>query len=73
MSAPYQTRSEQKLEFYKSLTRPLTDEESDELYRAMHAVYEHERRQRIVASNRTAELKLLAKLRQEAKIPSRLA
>lgn len=40
MSSPsFKTRSEQKLEWLESLDRPLTDEESNELHRALHAVY----------------------------------
>ena len=38
------TKSEQKLEMLQSIRRPLTDEESDELRRALHAVYVQQRR-----------------------------
>lgn len=38
------TPSQQRLEWLESLKRPLTSEESDELRRAMHAVYCHQRR-----------------------------
>ena len=33
------TRSEQRLEWLESLRRPLTDEESAELQRCLHAIY----------------------------------
>lgn len=35
----YKTRSEQRIEQLINIGRPLTDEESDELYRALHADY----------------------------------
>lgn len=35
----FKTRAEQKLEWLESLGRPLTDEESDQLRRTLHAVY----------------------------------
>lgn len=38
------TASEQRLEYLESLRRPLTDQESDELRRALHAVYMANRR-----------------------------
>jgi hypothetical protein len=40
----YKTRSEQRLEWLKTRERPLTDEEGDELYRCLHAIYERDRR-----------------------------
>jgi hypothetical protein len=40
----YKTRSEQRLEWLKTRKRPLTDEESDELYRVLHAIYVRDRR-----------------------------
>ena len=43
MTAPeFKTKSQQKLEWYESLKRPLTDEESAELQRVMRAVYWNE-------------------------------
>lgn len=41
------TRSEQRLEWLESLRRPLSDQESEELQRCLHAVYERNRRQRV--------------------------
>jgi hypothetical protein len=38
------TAAEQRLEYLENLRRPLTDSESDELRRAMHAVYCHNRK-----------------------------
>ena len=38
------TPSEQRLEWLESLKRPLTDEESAELQRALHAVYCRQRK-----------------------------
>jgi hypothetical protein len=63
------TKAEQKLEYLKGLHRPLTDRESDELRRAMHAVYERERRLGLLAMNRREELALLEQLRIEAATP----
>ena len=40
----FKTISEQKLEYLEGLRRPLTDEESEELRRALHAVYTYKRR-----------------------------
>lgn len=38
------TRAQQRLEWLEGLKRPLTHQESDELRRALHAVYVHQRR-----------------------------
>lgn len=64
-----QTKAEQKLDYLKSLKRPLTDKESDELRRSMHAVYERERRLGMIAMNRREELELLDRLRTESTQP----
>lgn len=40
----FKTLAEQRLEHLESLNRPLTDEESDELRRSLHAVYCHKLR-----------------------------
>jgi hypothetical protein len=70
MNAPkLLTKAEQKLEYLKGLHRPLTDQESDELRRAMHAVYEHERRLGLLQMHRDEELLLLDKIRAEAAQP----
>lgn len=67
MNAPaFKTRSEQKLEWLENLGRPLTDLESDELRRSLHAVYCHERKTAMLAVHRADELALLAKLETEA-------
>jgi predicted DNA-binding protein YlxM (UPF0122 family) len=68
-----QTKAEQRLEWLEALDRPLTDEESDELRRAMHAVYQAARRANHLAQHREEELKLLRKMRVEAKMRSDLA
>ena len=40
MTAPvFKTISEQKVEYYLSLKRPLSDEESEDLHRALNANY----------------------------------
>jgi hypothetical protein len=70
MSFQFKTRAEQKLEYLESLNRPLTDDESDDLRRSMHAVY---CRQRMLAKHRFEELQLLKKLEREAQMPSDLA
>lgn len=62
----YKTISEQKLEHLQSLKRPLSDDESDDLRRAMHAVYCHERKAQRLGQHRNEELKLLRKLQREA-------
>lgn len=67
MNAPaFKTRSEQKLEWLESLGRPLTDMESDELRRALHASYCHNRKTLLLAVHRADELAQLAKLESEA-------
>lgn len=38
------TKAEQKLEYLQGLRRPLSEAESQELQRSMHAVYERDRR-----------------------------
>lgn len=65
----YKTIAEQKLEYLERLQRPLTDSESDELKRAMHAVYMRERR---LAQHRNEELALLKRVQLEATQLSRL-
>ena len=40
----FKTRAEQRLEWLEGLKRPLTQDESEELQRALHAVYVRERR-----------------------------
>jgi hypothetical protein len=42
----YKTRAELRLEHLQSLRRELTDQESEELRRALHAVYVRQRRLR---------------------------
>jgi hypothetical protein len=70
MTFQYKTRAEQKLEHLSSLKRPLSDEESQDLRRSMHAVY---CRRRMLAKHRFEELQLLKKLEREAQMPSDLA
>lgn len=71
------TRSEQRIEQLINCGRPLTDEESDELYRALHADYMRKWRQEkarrmeraagrfIQAESRKHELELLHRARGE--------
>lgn len=66
MSFAFKTFAEQRLEYLRGLKRPLTDEESEQLQRSMHAVYERNRRHRIVQQHRNEELKLLKKVEREA-------
>jgi hypothetical protein len=73
MSAPYKSVSEQRIARLERLRRPLTEEESDELRRAMHAAYERKRRRSKLVQHRCEELKLLKKLNREAKLSSDLA
>jgi hypothetical protein len=65
--------SEQKVEYLSNLRRPLTDAESDELRRAMHAVYERTRRARCLGMHEQEEQRLLKKLEREARQASDLA
>lgn len=49
------TPAEQKLEWFDGLHRPLTDEESDELRRSLHAKYMHDwRMARLARTEREA-------------------
>lgn len=61
------TPSEQKLEWYKTLTRPLSEEESDDLYKCMHNVYvtEINRRNRLLAKARAEEVAVAARIERE--------
>jgi hypothetical protein len=68
MSFAFKTRSEQQLEYLQGLKRPLTDQESDDLRRSMHAVY---CRQRVLKQHRAEELKLVKRLESEARTPER--
>ncbi len=61
----FHTRSEINLARLESLGRPLTDEESDELRRALHAVY-CRHRSRALAMHEREERELLARLQAEA-------
>lgn len=61
--------SEQKLEWLESLRRPLTEAESDDLRRALHAVYCRNRRHRLIAQHENEERALLAKVEAEARQP----
>jgi hypothetical protein len=69
----FKTMAEQKLEWLESLDRPLTDEESEELRRSLHAVYCRNRRYGVLAQHRNEELELLGKLRAEAQMKSPLS
>lgn len=69
MNAPLiKTRSEQKLEWLEGLKRPLTDEESDDLRRSLHAVYCTKRRHRLLAMHEREEAELLRKVEAEARL-----
>lgn len=67
----FKTRAQQKLEWLENLQRPLTDQESDELRRSMHAVYCHNRKARMLAKHREEELTLLKRVEAEARRPER--
>ena len=65
MTAPAtKTPAEQKLAWLESIKRPLTDAESDELRRSLHAVYCY--RRRMVAAHERENAKLLVKVMAEA-------
>lgn len=70
------TRSEQRLAWLESLTRPLTEYEQAELYRCLHAIYCRERRAALAAQDEThiplrevarEEARALRKMEAEAK------
>lgn len=72
------TRSEQRIEQLINCGRPLSDQESDELYRALHADYMRKwRLARAASEHRRLDLEmsrphaeaLLDKLREEATLP----
>lgn len=72
MSAPaLKSKSEQKLEWLESLGRPLSDEESVELRRCLHAVYcrnwRLERERKALKQHKAEERALLAKVFAESK------
>jgi hypothetical protein len=69
MSFAFKTLSEQRLEWLESLRRPLTNQESDELRRALHAVYCRNRKHRILAQHENEERALLAKVEAESRQP----
>lgn len=70
MNAPaFKTRSEQKLEWLESLHRPLTDDESDELRRSLHAVYCHERKARMLAMDEAEQRTLYQRVLAESQEP----
>jgi hypothetical protein len=74
MNAPLiKTSAEQKLEWLESLKRPLTDGESDELRRALHATYCHMRKSNALAAYEREEAELTRRLEVEAQLPSRLS
>ncbi len=64
------TIAEQRLEHLEGLKRPLTDEESEQLRRSLHAVYCHNRtlaaRANALKMHEREERELLAKLEAEA-------
>jgi hypothetical protein len=72
MNFTFKTKAEQKLEWLEGVGRPLTIEESEDLRRSMHAVYERERRARHLAQHRNEELRLLKKMEREARMKSDL-
>ncbi len=68
MTPAFKTRAEQRLDWLAALNRPLSDDESDELRRSLHAVYTRnwkQERSRRLAQHRNEELALLAKMERE--------
>lgn len=72
------TQAEQRLAYLEGLKRPLTEEESDDLRRAMHAVYVYQQKQRakrleremhrdVLEKHRAEELALLGRLVAETR------
>jgi hypothetical protein len=51
MNAPaFKTIAEQRLEYLEGLRRPLTDQESEDLRKALHAVYCLQRKRERIAA-----------------------
>lgn len=71
MSPRFKTRAEQRLEHLTALKRPLTEEESDELRRSLHAVYVRNYRNKMLARHEQEETQLLAKMEAESRQPER--
>lgn len=70
MNAPrIKTKAEQRLEWLESLHRPLTDEESEELRRSLHAVYCSERRRRMLAMHEKEQRTLYQRVLAESQQP----
>lgn len=65
----YKTRAELALEHLESLKRPLTDEESDQLRRSLHAVYCRNRKHRLLYAHENEEAALLEKVQAESTLP----
>lgn len=74
MIRPFKTRAELALEHLESLGRPLTNDESDQLRRSLHAVYCRARRQTIereagapaLAEHKRDNAETLARVEREA-------
>ena len=67
MSAPaFKTRSEQKLEYFESLRRPLSEDESEQLRRPLHVTYCRNRyHSRVLGAHRREELALAERIEAE--------
>jgi hypothetical protein len=76
MMLAYKTRAELKLEHLESLKRPLTDQESDDLRRSLHAVYCRNRAMRLereanagaLAKHEQSEAETLDRVLREARL-----
>lgn len=63
---PVRTPSEQKLEWLQGLKRPLTEDESDQLRRALHAIYcRNTYHSRVLAAQRREEVALRERIERE--------
>lgn len=65
----FKTLAEQRLEYLEGLGRPLTDEESNQLQRSLHAIYCRNRYHPIVAQHENEERELLKKVEAESLQP----
>ena len=73
MSFVCKTASEQRLDWLQGLKRPLTDAESDQLRKSLHAVYEQQRRARLLAMHEEEEARLIKSLERESRMRSDLS
>jgi hypothetical protein len=68
VSVETKTRAEQRLAHIEGLKRPLTDAESEELHRCLHAIYVRNLRNRVLAKHEEEEAELYRKVEAESRM-----